>query len=273
MGPKLLTIDVGNSAAKLRAWSLDDDGALGCGARAEVSTADADSAAVTEFLAAHAQAEHVGMCSVAAAELTRRWREQLTRRGCAEPELDAGLDNRTLEPDRVGRDRLFAARGALEILGESALVIDVGTAMTVDALVLGTWEAHVRGWRSAAFLGGAITPGPNLLARALQLGTARLIEVEPKPDPAALGRDTRAALISGIGIGLRGAARELALEIGRETQLGDAAIVLTGGARAFVRGAFAKRRVIEVEDLVHLGICAALLRGAGLDRPAGFGLK
>ena len=171
-------------------------------------------------------------------------------------DLDCGLENRTSEPQHVGRDRLFAARGALELLGSSALVIDVGTAATVDVLLALPTET---GLPRGAFLGGAIAPGPALLARALASGAARLFSVEPTPNPAALGRDSAAAMRAGIGLGLRGAVRELANEIAREAGLVDPRIALTGGARAFVARAFDAARVVECADLVHVGLCAALI--------------
>jgi type III pantothenate kinase len=187
--------------------------------------------------------------------------------------LDCGLENRTLEPERVGRDRLFAARGALECLSESAIVIDVGTALTVDALLALHPASSDADWRSGAFLGGAIAPGATLLARALASGAARLFEVTPRPDPPALGRDSNAAMSAGIGVGLRGAARELASEVAREAGLVDPPLALTGGGRAFVASAFHSRRVFESADLVHLGLCAALLQAGGCPRPAAFGAR
>jgi pantothenate kinase type III len=62
-------------------------------------------------------------------------------------------------------------------------------------------------WRRGEFLGGAITPGPRLLARALASGAARLFEVVPTTAPRALGRDTSEAMHAGIGVGIRGAVR------------------------------------------------------------------
>ncbi|HUR29716.1 MAG TPA: type III pantothenate kinase [Planctomycetota bacterium] len=275
MRASLLTIDVGNSAAKLRAWSVDPAGALSCASRLDVTSADPAGTVLAEFFDGNPGLELAAMSSVSGAEITSNWRSLVGARTRARlfAELDCGLANRTLEPERVGRDRLFAARGALECLGESAIVIDVGTAITVDALLTAKSERSKDAWRRGEFLGGAIAPGPQLLARALASGTARLFEVVPTTAPRALGRDTSEAMHAGIGVGIRGAVRELALEIAREAGFDDPPIALTGGARAFVVAAFGARRVLDSEDLVHLGLCAALLEEAGQPRPAAFGAR
>jgi type III pantothenate kinase len=163
---------------------------------------------------------------------------------------DPGLALRVDFPETVGQDRLLAARGALDLLSRSAIVVQVGTCLTVDA---------VSDAEGGAFLGGAIAPGPDLLARALAEGGARLPAVAPQPDAPALGRDTVRALQAGVAVGLRGAARELVLEVAREAGLEAAPVVLTGGAREFVREGLASlgRSLREDEHLVARGMAAA----------------
>ena len=97
-------------------------------------------------------------------------------------------------------DRLFAARAALELGDEACLVVDAGTALTVDVA-----RPATAGAARGAFLGGAIAPGPTLLAAALARGAAQLPEIDPQPGAAALGLDTRAAIESGIAVGFAGA--------------------------------------------------------------------
>jgi type III pantothenate kinase len=157
-------------------------------------------------------------------------------------------------PQTVGRDRLYAARGALEWTGRAAVVIDAGTALTVDAV-----RPLDDGPFAGAFLGGAIAPGPALLADALARGGALLPRVEPELDVPALGRDTPSALRAGIAVGFAGAARELAARVAAEAGLGGAPIVLTGGARAYVRDVLLDDfEVLEDEHLVHRGLAAAV---------------
>jgi len=183
--------------------------------------------------------------SVAAA-LVRRFGDRF--RGEPDPGLEIVCRNR----HTIGSDRLFAARGAAESLGASALVIDAGTALTVDAV-------EVLAGQRARFLGGAIAPGPALLARALA-GAAKLHRVEPRPAVPALGQDTPAALHAGITVGFRGAALELVRRIGEESGLGHGLLALCGGARAFLLEPTlfpADARVCVLPDLVHAGLAAA----------------
>lgn len=97
------------------------------------------------------------------------------------------------EPQRVGIDRLLDAIAA-NVSREPdspAIVIDVGTATTVNAVS-----------KRGAFVGGAILPGPELCARALHEYTAVLPQVSldelSREEPTVIGRNTEAAIKSGL---------------------------------------------------------------------------
>ncbi|MBL8862677.1 MAG: type III pantothenate kinase [Planctomycetes bacterium] len=253
-----LTADLGNSRLKLCVWSLVGDPRVV--ARASLESAPGAGARAAAFARA---TSGIGLCalsSVAGAALEHEVRgalsEALQRPVHLAPPAGLVLDVRA--PERVGPDRVYAARGALALASGAPglVVVDAGTALTVDAL-------DVRGRR---FLGGAIAPGPALLARALAQHTARLPHVEPAVGARALGRDTESALQAGIVVGFRGAARELALSVAAEAGFDAPPVVLTGGARAllitpplFTRPGFGGVR--EDEDLVHRGLLAALREG------------
>src|SRR5262249_39329320 len=92
-------------------------------------------------------------------------------------------------PDRVGIDRLLdaVAANSRRVPGVPAVVIDVGTAVTVDWLD-GT----------GAFRGGAILPGLRLMAHALHDYTALLPLVEaPRRMPVLPGNATTPAIEAG----------------------------------------------------------------------------
>ncbi|MBL8804264.1 MAG: type III pantothenate kinase [Planctomycetes bacterium] len=277
---RVWTLDVGNSSAKLRCWSLR--GAASprherAGRELLHSAAvqprpdeawcpDASAAASTWSLAeAVERATHLhppaggawlALSCVAARELEQQLVQRLKANFGAHflGTPDCGLDNLCDPPHGVGRDRLFAARGARELLGRSALVLDAGSALTVDLLVVPS-DVGAR----ARFEGGAIAPGPELLARALAQGAARLPAVATSAEAPALGRDTRAAIASGVLHGFRGAARELATRIELEAQCGALPIVLTGGAAPLLLapGLFGARPVRHEPELVHLGLLHA----------------
>lgn len=127
------------------------------------------------------------------------------------------------EPDRVGIDRLLGAVAAnrLRRPGRGCVVVDLGTAITVDLIT-----------PDGAFAGGAILPGIAMSARALNeqtdaLPTHRMQELNASPD--AVGKNTTAAIEAGLFWGAVGAVRELiARQSDRLTQ--PPQVFLTGGA-------------------------------------------
>jgi len=174
---------------------------------------------------------------------------------------DLPLEVQVDEPLRVGIDRLAgaAAAASLKTAGRGAIVVDCGTAMTVDLVS-----------PAGAFLGGAILAGPGLLAKALAEGTSRLPEVaalETGSPPPMPGRSTQAAIAAGIGWGLRGAVARLVAE-GRQALGGtpdgsaggeaEPEVFLTGGSAGIVRDALPG--AIDVPDLVLTGIALAAER-------------
>ncbi|MBM4011566.1 MAG: type III pantothenate kinase [Planctomycetes bacterium] len=160
------------------------------------------------------------------------------------------------EPERVGIDRVAAAAAAAAAKegARPAIVIDCGTATTVDLV-----SADGR------FLGGAILPGPGLLARALAEGTSRLpavADLDTGMPPSMPGRNTQRAIAAGIGFGMRGAVARLVAEAAAAVG-GDPQVFLTGGSRGIVRDALTA--AIEIPDLVLHGI--ALAAGRLQSRP------
>lgn len=267
MSDLFMTVDLGNSFCKMRLWELASLRAPSLQAKIEFESTTTLPESTTQWLAGKPRVDATALSSVAARELEDALCTALEIRlpGRVWRAPDPGLEIACREPATIGRDRLYAARGALALRHESALIVDAGTALTVDAL-----QSNAGGPTSrpcATFLGGAIAPGPALLADALARKTSRLPRIEPKAGARALGRDTHEALQAGVVVGFRGAARELVERIGIEAQLEHAPIVITGGARHFLTepSAFGTRAVFEEPELVHLGLIAAcdeLLFGA-----------
>ena len=152
--------------------------------------------------------------------------EVARRRGLAFLRADATtvpIPVRVERPDEVGADRLVNALAAGRLHGRPAMVLDFGTATTVDVIAA-----------DGGFIGGAIAPGLELGLEALAARTARLPRVEPVRPSRAIGRDTAGAMQSGAVFGYLGLARELLDRI-RAELLADAQpgthvhVVLTGG--------------------------------------------
>ncbi len=183
------------------------------------------------------------------AELTATRRHPVRQQRITHAHLPIGVD--VAEPTRVGIDRVAGAAAAavLKEPGRPAIVVDCGTATTVDMVAA-----------DDRFVGGAILPGPMLLARALAEGTSRLPEVaalDHELPPAMPGRSTQQAIAAGIGWGMRGAVARLVAEA-QAAGGGNAELFLTGGSRGVVRDALPGAR--EIPDLVLAGIGLAAIR-------------
>mgnify|MGYP006276334057 CR=1 FL=1 len=236
-GDVLLVADVGNTRIKL-ARVASHGGLPAVDRRQDLPSRDFRPANLERWLAAAAPGPAVLLVAAvneaasarleaAVAEISATGRRPVGRRRITGEHLPVTI--RVDAPDRVGIDRICAAAAVqADRPGRPVVVVDCGTATTVDLV-------------SAAgdFLGGAILPGPTLLARALAEGTSRLPEVaalDTAPPPALPGRSTQAAIAAGIGWGMRGAVARLVAEA-RSALGGDADLVLTGGSVGVVRDA------------------------------------
>lgn len=175
----------------------------------------------------------------------RGWRLRLLGQ-----DLPSPVELAVREPSQVGADRIAnAAWAARAYPGQAALVFDLGTAITLDAV-----DAAGR------FCGGAIAAGISLRARALHEHTALLprASLDEGASPPALGQTTLECLQGGLLWGSVGLVEVLARRA--RAELGDplAPLILTGGdAPALAR---AWEGPIRVEpDLTLRGVLAALL--------------
>ena len=147
------------------------------------------------------------------------------------------LDN----PREVGADRVVNAVAAHQMYGGSVIVIDLGTATTFDAVS-----------EDGDYLGGAIAPGIAIATEALFTRTAALPRVELTHPKRAVGRNTVAAMQSGIVFGYAGLIEGIVARIQQEMG-GKAKVVATGGyAELLAR----ETPVIEVvnPDLTLIGL-------------------
>jgi len=125
---------------------------------------------------------------------------------------------RQLDPEAiVGDDRLLNAAAAFDRLKQACVVVDTGTAVTVD---------FVDG--SGTFHGGAILPGIRMQAAALHERTAQLPLIEFQRPQEPIGHSTVEAIRAGLFHGVRGAVREL-VERYAEAYGAYPRVIATGG--------------------------------------------
>jgi type III pantothenate kinase len=137
--------------------------------------------------------------------------------------LDTGLQIRYVRPSRLGADRICGAVAAFLRFGGPVIVIDLGTAITYDVVTAG-----------GVFLGGAIAPGIQAAAAALQLHTAQLPLVSLRFPRTAVARSTVESIQSGILFGaidaIDGMVGRIKKITGRRTK-----VILTGGGAQLVK--------------------------------------
>ncbi len=156
----------------------------------------------------------------------------------------------TLEDEStVGQDRLLDALGAFGRSQQACVVVDAGTAVTVD---------FVDG--QGIFHGGAISPGTAMMLRAMHEQTAALPQVQLSPetlpgDDAPFGKTTAQAMALGVATAVRGLVHTL---IDRYAEFYGAypRVVATGGDAALL---FEHDDLVEhiVPDLTLVGMVAA----------------
>lgn len=147
-----------------------------------------------------------------------------------------GVRNNYSNPSQLGSDRWAALIAAWHLVRGTCLVVNSGTATTVDALSA-----------TGEFIGGLILPGVELMRRSLRDATVQLQATQAKPEQLKTGQgdyapfplNTADALYSGALQASCGAIeRQHALldnacpELGRR---GSAPVVLSGGAAAVLQ--------------------------------------
>jgi type III pantothenate kinase len=167
----------------------------------------------------------------------------------AGPDLDLGLAIKTKNPEEVGADRLVNAVAGFERFGGPLLIVDSGTATTVDAVSA-----------KGEYLGGVILPGINISIEALVTRTAKLPRIEMAKPKRPIGDSTVEAMRSGIYYGYVGQIRELISVLSAEMRRRPR-VIATGGLSHWIP---AKEVGIEevLPDLTLEGLRLIYLRNA-----------
>jgi type III pantothenate kinase len=138
-----------------------------------------------------------------------------------EPGTRSGVPILYDNPRQVGPDRIANALAAYERYGGPAIMVDFGTATTVDAVSA-----------KGEYLGGAILPGIEISLDALFARAAALSWVELVKPRRVIGKSTAESVQSGVLYGFAAAVDGLVRRF--EAELGPCTVVSTGGLAELV---------------------------------------
>jgi type III pantothenate kinase len=221
----LLAIDVGNTQTVIGLYTdsvLTDHWRI---ATVSERTSDELALVVQQFLGFHGFSFEDSITGVAIASgvprVTAALREMVERYfGFAplviEPGVRTGMPILYDNPKEVGADRIANAVGAYDLYGGPSVVVDFGTANTIDA-ISGKGE----------YLGGAIFPGIEIAMDALFGRAAALRRVELVPPKNVIGKSTMESIQSGAVYGFSGQVDALVDRFVAE--LGESTVIATGG--------------------------------------------
>lgn len=132
-------------------------------------------------------------------------------------ELNTGLVIKMKNSSGIGADRLLNAVAGIEKYGAPLIVVDLGTAITLDVID-----------KDGAYIGGTISPGMELSVESLALKTAKLPQITLTAPDNFIGGDTSEAIRSGIVNGCVGMVEYLLDGVFKELG-GKCKVVATGG--------------------------------------------
>lgn len=154
----------------------------------------------------------------------------------------AGVTNGYTQVNKLGVDRWLAIVAAYTKVMHACVIIDCGTAMTVDYVTA-----------NGRHMGGSIAPGFKMLRAMLQHGTKIQVESDATAynGKVLLGENTQAAIDAGIGAMFRGFISEQ-LKLAQDLFGSSFSVLCTGGDAASVCDV-ATNAVLE-KDLVFAGL-------------------
>lgn len=256
MTTRALVFDIGNTRVK---WGVYAEGALGrTGSMTHAALKEKGVETLTRRLPR--RVDRALACNVAGPDIGRRLARAIGIHiggdlGYVHSEARGyGIVNAYKRPRTLGVDRWVAMVAARDEFDGALLVVDLGTAVTIDALDADGWH-----------LGGQILPGLALMGDALQTNTSDIGTTRPKPpridSPGDLFATTTSAAVAcgtlGAVCGAIERAEVMMASLGHEPTL-----VLTGGDASRILGVLGG----EPEHRPHL-----VLEGLGVIACGGTG--
>lgn len=155
------------------------------------------------------------------------------------PEVELGVEIRVDKDTRVGPDRLVNTVAGFNRYGGNLIVVDFGTATTLDVVGL-----------DGAYEGGIIAPGVNLSLRALHEAAAALPHIDVTRPDRVVGTNTIACMQSGIYWGYIGLIEGLCARITAERGVAMKVVGTGGLSTLFAQGTEVMQH-IDTELTIH----------------------
>lgn len=168
---------------------------------------------------------------------------------------DFGLEVRYDPPAAVGADRLANAIAAQERYGTPAVIVDIGTATTIEVVD-----------EAGAYIGGSISPGLEPSMEALARHAFQLPRLELTAPERAIGRSTTDSIRSGGVLGWAALVDGLIDRFVSEMD-GDPVVIGTGGQAPLIAPHSRRISVVDVDLTLH-GLRLAYRRAAAGSRRA-----
>ncbi|MGI6242160.1 MAG: type III pantothenate kinase [Prevotella sp.] len=247
---QILVIDIGNSnivvGVMAESQVLDSRRIATVLGKGEADTLASVETVLLEFQTRYLQFEG-GIISSVVPELTPAVREMaLQVTGVAmmtmgEDKLNLGMEICVEHPERLGHDRIADAIGAMSQFPCPLVVIDMGTATTVNVVD-----------REGRFVGGMIIPGVQTSFDALCSRASQLSEVPLRVPEHLIGKNTAECMQSGIIYGSAAMIDGLVDRVVAELK-SDITIVTTGGLAPLV-SPHCRHKVVYDEFLLFKGL-------------------
>lgn len=156
-------------------------------------------------------------------------------------DIKVPINNKYKKPSQVGQDRLVAAYAASNLYGKPAIVVDFGTAITLDVVS-----------KKGDYLGGIIIPGIEMGLEALYQKTALLPRVVAGKPHELIGRNTKDSILSGAYYGASCMITGLTKMLSKK-QSQNAKVVFTGGTARILLKTTSLKPALD-ENLILKGL-------------------
>ncbi len=149
------------------------------------------------------------------------------------PGIKTGLNIKYDNPKEVGADRIVNAIAGIHVYGSPLIIVDFGTATTYCYI-----NEHKQ------YMGGAIAPGIGVSTEALYSRAAKLPRIEIARPEGIVGKNTVAAMQSGILFGYVGQVEGIVRRMKEESKK-TPTVIATGGLANLISK---ESNIIDVVD-------------------------